>query len=126
MADRAPAAVSADTRETAVNIHRLRSGHWGRSEQYLHRFGRRTTKRCLQCSDTDCPAGRCLVCGLAADTPAHVLLECPCLYGPRLRMLGNIVATERDLSNDGVVAAFAAGYTAYRSRSSAATLPPRR
>ena len=101
------------------------SGHWGRSEQYLHRIGRRPTERCLQCSDTDCPAGRCLVCGEAADTPAHVLLECPCLYGPRLRMLGNIVATERDLSNDDVVAAFAAGYTAYKSCSSAATPPPR-
>ena len=66
-----------------------------------------------------------MVCGEAAETPAHVLLECPCLYGPRLRMLGNIVATERGLSNDDVVAAFAAGYTAYKSRSSAATSPPR-
>ena len=124
MAVRAPAPVSVDTRETAVDIHQLRSGHWGRSEQYLHRIGRRPTERCLQCSDTDCPAGRCLVCGEAADTPAHVLLRCPCLYGPRLRMLGNITATEGDLRNDDVVAAFAAGYTAYKSRSSAATSPP--
>ena len=50
----------------------------------------------------------------------------PAWYGPRLRMLGNIVATERGLSNDDVVAAFAAGYKAYKSRSSAATSPPRR
>ena len=64
-----------------------------------------------------------MVCGEAAETPVHVLLECPCLYGPRLRMLGNIVATERGLSNDDVVATFAAGYTAYKSRSSAATSP---
>ena len=56
-----------------------------------------------------------MVCGEAADTPVHVLLMCPCLYGPRLRLLGNIVATERDLSNDDVVAAFTAGYTAYRA-----------
>ena len=67
-----------------------------------------------------------MVCGEAAETPVHVLLECPCLYGPRLRMLGNIVATERGLSNDDVVATFAAGYTAYKSLSSAATSPPRR
>ena len=66
-----------------------------------------------------------MVCGEAADTPAHVLLECPSLYGPRFRMLGNSVSTERGLSNDDVVAAFAAGYTAYKIRSSAATSPPR-
>ena len=28
-------------------------------EQYLHRIRRRPTELCLQCSDTDCPAGRC-------------------------------------------------------------------
>ena len=61
------------------------------------------------------PCGRCLVCGEAADTPAHVLLRCPCLYGPRLRMLDNIIATEGDLRSDDVVAALAAGYTAYKS-----------
>ena len=41
-------------------------------------------------------------------------------------MLGNIIATEGDLRSDDVVAALAAGYTAYKSRSSAATSPPRR
>ena len=45
------------------------------------------------------------------------------IYGPRFRMLGNSVATERGLSNDNVVAAFAAGYTAYKSRPSAAPSP---
>ena len=107
-----------------MEIHQLRSGHWGRSEQYLHRIGRRPNERCQQCSDADCPAGRCLVCEKAADTPAHVLLECPCLYGPRLRALGNIVVTERDPRSD-VAAAFAAGYAAYKSRITA-TPPPRR
>ena len=28
-------------------------------EQYLHRIRRRPAELCLQCSDTDCPAGRC-------------------------------------------------------------------
>ena len=74
MADRVPPPIRAATREAAVDVHQLRSGHWGRSEQYLHRIGRRPTADCNQCNDTDCPAGRCLVCGEAADTPAHVLL----------------------------------------------------
>ncbi|KAF0313786.1 RNA-directed DNA polymerase from mobile element jockey [Amphibalanus amphitrite] len=111
-------------REEAVDIHQLRSGHWARSEQYLHRIGRRPTPECAQCDDKECPAGRCLVCSEAADTPAHVLLECPCLYGPRLRALGNIIGAAHDVRRDDVVAALAAGYMAHKSRS--ATLPLRR
>ncbi|KAF0311442.1 hypothetical protein FJT64_017761 [Amphibalanus amphitrite] len=110
--------------EEAVDIHQLRSGHWARSEQYLHRIGRRPTPECAQCDDKECPAGRCLVCSEAADTPAHVLLECPCLYGPRLRALGNIIGAAHDVRRDDVVAALAAGYMAHKSRS--ATLPLRR
>ena len=124
MGDRAPAPVRTATREEAVDIHQLRSGHWARSEQYLHRIGRRPTPECAQCDDKECPAGRCLVCSEAADTPAHVLLECPCLYGPRLRALGNIIGTAHDVRRDDVVAALAAGYMAHKSRS--ATLPLRR
>ncbi|KAF0305651.1 Ribonuclease H [Amphibalanus amphitrite] len=124
MGDRAPAPVRTATREEAVDIHQLRSGHWARSEQYLHRIGRRPTPECAQCDDKECPAGRCLVCSEAADTPAHVLLECPCLYGPRLRALGNIIGAAHDVRRDDVVAALAAGYMAHKSRS--ATLPLRR
>ncbi|KAF0287547.1 putative RNA-directed DNA polymerase from transposon BS [Amphibalanus amphitrite] len=124
MADRAPDPVRAATREEAIDVHQLRSGHWGRSEQYLHRIGRRPTPECAQCNDITCPAGRCLVCGEAADTPAHVLLECPCLFGPRLQALGNITGTARDVQRDDVVAALAAGYAAHKSR--VAPSPPRR
>ena len=42
--------------EEAVDVHQLRSGHWGRSEQYLHRIGRRPTPECAQCDDKECPA----------------------------------------------------------------------
>ena len=124
MGDHAPGPVCAATREEAVEVHQLRAGHWGRSEQYLHRIGRRPTNQCQQYSDAGCPAGLCLVCKEATDTPEHVLLHCPCLLGPRLRALGNINATERDMRRDDVVAALAAGYTAHKSRS--ASSPPRR
>ena len=116
MADRVPPPVLAATREEAVDVHQLRSGHWGRSEHYLHRIGRQPTDECERCNDTDCPAGRCLVCGEAADTPAHVLLECPCLFGPRLRALGNIIGSREDVRRDDVMAVFAAGYTAHKGR----------
>ena len=124
MGDRVPPPIRAATREEAVDVHQLRAGHWGRSEQYLHRIGRRPTEDCEQCNDIACSAARCLVCKEAADTPAHILLECPCLLGPRLRATGNIVATERDMRRDDVVAALAAGYTAHKSR--VAPPPPRR
>ena len=105
-------------------MHQLRAGHWGRSEQYLHRIGRRPTNQCAQCSDVGCPAGLCLVCGEETDTPAHVLLRCPCLLGPRLRALGTINPTGDSLQRDDVVAALAAGYLAHKSRTE--VRPPHR
>ena len=83
MGDRTPAPVPVDDRDAAVNVHQLRAGHWGRAESYLHRIGRRPTDTCAGCSDGDCPASRCLVCREEADSPAHVLLRCPCLAGTR-------------------------------------------
>lgn len=116
MRDRVPPPVLTEDRAAAVNIHQLRAGHWGYSEQYLHRIGRRPTPDCQKCRDLRCPAARCLVCGSAADTPFHVLVRCPCLAGWRLRSLGNIYATREDLTRDDVVATLAAGYLAFKDR----------
>ena len=124
MGTRLPPPVRLARREEAIDVHQIRTGHWGRSEQYLHRIGRRPTAACSQCDDAACPAGLCLVCREESDTPAHVLLRCPCLCGPRLRALGNIYASASDLRSDDVVAALAAGYAAHKSR--VAPSPPRR
>lgn len=44
--DRVPGPVLAATREAAVDVHQLRAGHCARSEQYLHRIGRRSIAQC--------------------------------------------------------------------------------
>jgi len=77
MGSRAPPPVSIASREEAVDVHQLRAGHWGCSEQYLHRIGKRPTEDCAQCNEVDCPAGLCLVCKEATNTPVHVLMRCP-------------------------------------------------
>ncbi|KAF0295996.1 RNA-directed DNA polymerase from mobile element jockey [Amphibalanus amphitrite] len=112
-----PGPVSGDNRMAAVDTHQLRAGHWSQSAQYLHRIGRRPTDTCQGCADTECPAARCLVCGEEADTPRHVLLRCPCLCGTRLHALGNMHGRPPDLRRDDVVAAFAAGFRSFQSRS---------
>ena len=99
-----------------MDVHQLRASHWECSKQYHHRIGRRPTDKCQQCSDAGCPAVRCLVCRVATETPAHILLECPYLLGLRLRSIGNILATEGDIRKGDVVADSTAGYTAYKSR----------
>ena len=63
-----------------------------------------------QCSVTERPAGRRLVCAEAADTTAHVLLGYPCLFDHRLRAPGNIVGAAHNVQRDGVVVALAIGY----------------
>ena len=113
---RAAAPVWCATIEEEVDVHQLRVGHWRRSEQYYHHIGRRPTDKCQQCSDTGCPTVRCLVCRVATDTPAHILLECPYLLGLRLRSIFNIFATESDIRKGDVVADSASGYTVYKSR----------
>ena len=120
----APSGPSDPPGAEAVDVHQLWAGRWGRSEQYLHRIGRRPTAQCAQCSDVGCPAGLCLVCGEEIDTPAYVLLRCPCLLGQRLRTMGNINHTENSLQPDDVVAELAAGYLAYYSRTE--VRPPHR
>ena len=114
MGDRTPAPVPVDDRDAAVNVHQLRAGHWGRAESYLHRIGRRPTDTCAGCSDGDCPASRCLVCREEADSPAHVLLRCPCLAGTRLRLLGSIHPPPQAMRDADVVVALAAGYLRHK------------
>ena len=114
MGDRTPAPVPGDDRDAAVNVHQLRAGHWGRAESYLHRIGRRPTDTCAGCTGRACPASRCLVCREEADSPAHVLLRCPCLAGARLRLLGSIYPPPEAMRDATVVAALAAGYLRHK------------
>lgn len=45
------------------------------------------------------------------DTPEHILLECPCLAGVRLRLLGNNIRPDPSQLRDGeAVAAIGRGY----------------
>ena len=116
MGDRMPPPVTAGDRSSAVDVHQLRAGHWSGSCQYLHRIGRNPTNDCRQCSDSGCPAGRCIVCREEADTPHHILLRCPALMERRLRRLGTICPTPQEVRDDGEVAALAAAMRALQSR----------
>ena len=51
MRDWSPKPVLANEREDAVNVHKLRAGHWGLARSYLHRIGRHPTRNCQQCGD---------------------------------------------------------------------------
>ena len=113
MEDRMPSPVQ-ESRDDAVNVHQLRTGHWGRASSYLHRIGRNPSRACRQCSVPRCPAALCLVCREGPDTPEHVLLECPCLAGVRLCLLGNIRPEATQLWDGGAVAALARGYLWHR------------
>ncbi|XP_043238346.1 uncharacterized protein LOC122389913 [Amphibalanus amphitrite] len=114
MRDRMPSPLNNLDRDAAVNVHQLRAGHWGRSEQYLHRIGRRPIPTCQQCNLKACPAAHCIVCREGADTPEHVLLRCPCLAGARLRLTGNIHIRPEQLKDGELVAALAAGYLRHK------------
>ncbi|KAF0304083.1 putative RNA-directed DNA polymerase from transposon BS [Amphibalanus amphitrite] len=51
-----------------------------------------------------------------ADTPYHVLVECPALMGARLRLTGTIRPNREEVRSDGVVAALAAAFRTLQSR----------
>ena len=114
MEGRTPALVPGEDRDAAINVHQLRAGHWGRAESYLHRIGRRPSSTCTGCRERDCPAALCLVCREEVDSPEHVLLRCPCLAGVRLRLLGSIHASPKDMRDPEVVAALAAAYLRHK------------
>ena len=84
-------------RAEAVDVHQLRAGHWSGSAQYLHRIGRNPSRHCPQCEDVDCQGARCPLCRETADTPYHVLVECPALMGARLRLTGTIRPNREDV-----------------------------
>ena len=49
MRGRLPAPMIGDSRDSAITVHQMRAGHWGRSRQYLHRIGRLGAAMCAQC-----------------------------------------------------------------------------
>ena len=109
IADRALGSILAATRQEEEDVHQLRAGHWGRSNRpSTHHPVRPVQRRRL-------PGGLCLVCGEETDTPAHVLLRCLYLLGPRLRALATINPTKNSIQRDAVVVVLAAGYLAYKS-----------
>ena len=108
MDDRLPAPVRDRDRYSAIDVHQLRAGHWSGSQQYLHRIGRAPARRCPGCADVNCTGALCPTCREAADTPQHVLVDCPALLGPRLRTTGTIRPTMEEVRSSGVVAALAA------------------
>ena len=117
MNNKMPAPLPKDTpRGTAVDVHQLRAGHWSGSAQYLHRIGRNPSPDCPQCGDKECRAGRCVICKEEADTPEHILLNCPALMGVRLRHLGNIHPSTEEIRSSGVVAALGAAARHLQSR----------
>ena len=113
---RMPRPVPGKDREAVVDTHQLRTGHWSRSRQYLHRTNRHPSPACAGCRDKECPAALFLVCREEADVQEDMLLRCPCLAGARLRLLGSINVTTKQLQDDGVVAALAQASGATRNR----------
>ena len=53
------------------------------------------------------------MCNEGPDTPKHVLLECPCLAGTRLRLFGTIYPEVTQLRDDGAVVALCCNYLAH-------------
>ena len=53
------------------------------------------------------------MCNEGPDTPKHVLLECPCLAGTRLRLFGTIYPEVTQLRDDGAVVALCRNYLAH-------------
>ena len=105
-----PRPVPGEDREAAVDSHQLRTDHRSRLRQYLHRIGYLPSPACAGCRDKECPAALCLVCREEAHTQERLLLQCPCLTGARLRLLGSSNVTPTQLQDDGFVAALARGF----------------
>ena len=104
-----PRPVPGKDREAVVHTHQLRADHWSRSRQYLHRTSRHPSPACAGCRDKEFPAALFLVCREEADVQ-DMLLRYPCLAGARLRLLGSINVTTKQLQDDGVVTALAHGF----------------
>ena len=79
------------------------------SVKAVPRTSRHPSPACAGCRDKECPAALFLVCREEADVQ-DMLLRCPCLAGARLRQLGSINVTTKQLQDDGVVTALAHGF----------------
>ena len=112
MGTQVPPPISNMDRQTAVDVHQIRTGRWSGSRQYLHSIGRNRTAACAQCRDLQWGAARCLLCREEADTPRHVLLTCLGLMGVRLRILtvGIILPTPDEVRRSGVLAALVTAF----------------
>ena len=111
-----PPPVSIQDRGRAVDVHQLRAGHWSASFQYRLRIGVLPTPTCGGCASLECGAARCPLCREAADTPRHVLRECPALMVRRHQLVGNISPDLAMLRSEDVVAALAAAVRTLQSR----------
>ena len=107
-AGRLPPPVRRFERETAVDIHQIRAGHWSGSTAYLHRIGRSPGPDCDQCAEPRCRASWCRVCGEEPDSPEHILRRCPALMTVRFRLFGTIFPSYEDVRRDDAVAALVA------------------
>ncbi|KAF0295731.1 Ribonuclease H [Amphibalanus amphitrite] len=116
MGDRRPPSTAGLERESAVEVHQIRAGHWAGSRAYLHRIGRSPTRDCEGCNDDRCDGARCPICGEEADRPAHILLRCPALMRTRLQLTGSIHPDLEEVQETRVVAALAAASRNFQSR----------
>ena len=116
MAGRLPPPVRVFERETAVDIHQIRAGHWSGSTAYLHRIGRSPGPDCDQCAEPRRRASWCRVCGEEPDSPEHILRRCPALMTVRFRLFGTIFPSYEDVRRDDAVAALVAATRFLQSR----------
>ena len=114
MGNKLPVQVEGEDRSMAVDIHQLRAGEWSGSQQYLHKIGRLPTADCFKCEKEECPAGRCLICQVEADTPEHIIIRCQALWERRQRLLGDPPDLHR-LRENSVMASLVSGYRALQS-----------
>ena len=55
------------------------------------------------------------MCRETADTPYHVLTECPALMGTRLRIIGTIKPSREEVESDRIAAALTAASRSLQS-----------
>ena len=115
MGGRMPPPVTGLDRQSAIDVHQLRAGHWSQSRSYLHRIGRHPTRDCEGCNDDGCPAMLCPICREEPDRPDHIALRCPALMRIRYRETGTINPTEEEVRGTAVVAALAAAARRFQS-----------
>ena len=74
----------------------------------------------------DCRGALCPICREAADTPEHMVMECPALMATRFRMTGTIKPTWEEVRSNRVMAALGAAARAFQGREATSGLRPDR